>query len=193
MRIETRKIYTAAELKAFPIATSGAFEKALEHYRDNLENCAWFDDICKSGRATVEAAGLTLRDWSVDQTSPGSSYYRVEGFGEDEHGADIGEYTGRKAREWITAAFLPKYKFNWRIKRNPGDCPFTGYCGDDDCIDAIRDAIRAGETLREAFNGLGAVLAKQCANESEYEETKEYFIEHAGANTWEYDENGNMI
>jgi hypothetical protein len=192
MRIETRKIYTAAELgKECP----EAFDRALEKYREEAgaENPPWSDDICESGRATVEVTGLTLRDWSVDQSNISASYYKVEGFGQDSAGEEIADYTGRKAREWITKAFLPKYKFNWRIKRNPGDCPFTGYCADDDCIDAIRDAIKGGETLKEAFEGLAAVVAKICASESEYVQTEAYFLDHASANGWEYTEDGERV
>jgi len=189
MRTETRELYTAAELKAkFP----EAFEKALEAYREIAaqDNCAWSNEICASGRAVVAAAGLRLCDWSVDQSRPSESFYHIGGFGNDDDENATGDYTGRKAREWITRAFLPKYKFNWRIKRSPGGCPFTGYCADDDCIDAIRDSIRNGETLREAFEGLAVVVAKQCASESEYEQTEAYFLEHADANSWEYTEEG---
>lgn len=192
MRTETRTLYTAEELKEkFP----EAFEKALADYQEKAsgENCAWSDDICASGKATIAAAGLTLRDWSIDQSRPSESFYRINGFGNDDDNNATGDYTGRKARQWITRAFAPKYKFNWRIKRSPGDCPFTGYCADDDCIDAIRDSIKAGETLREAFEGLAQVIAKQCASESEYEQTEAYFLDHADANGWEYDVDGNRI
>jgi len=192
MRTETRKIYTASELKK---ESPDAFEKALESYREEAgrRNCAWSDDICASGRAIVEAAGLTLRNWSVDQSNISASYYHINGFGNDDDNNATGDYTGRKARQWITRAFLPKYKFNWRIKRNPGDCPFTGYCADDDCIDAIRDSIKSGETLRQAFERLAQAVAKQCASESEYEQTEAYFLDHADANEWEYTADGERI
>lgn len=195
MRTETRQIYTVTELKAkFP----EAFEKALESYREEAaqNNCAWSDDICESGRKTVEAAGLTLREWSVDQSYPSESFYRIQGFGNDDDDNATGDYTGRKAREWITAAFLNgphKYKFNWRIKRSPGDCPFTGVCFDDDFIDDIRDSIKGGSTLREAFEGLAVKAARLCEAESESEQTEEYFLDHADANGWEYTEDGERV
>ena len=189
MRTESRIIYTAAELKK---EKPEAFEKAIQHYRDNKGNAAWTDDICKSGRETVKAAGLTLTDWMVDEVYPSQSFYKVEGFGEDQRGNDNGGLTGRKAREWLRRAFGPKVSINFR-GREPGNCPFTGYCADDDCIDALKKSIHDGETLKQAFENLGYVVAKICESESEYEATEAYFLDHADANGWEYDENGERI
>ena len=193
MGTETRNTYTAAELeKELP----EAFDRALEEYREmaGRENCGWYGDICASGRETVRAAGLSLVGWSVDWRAPGRSYYEVSGFGRDERGRDIGEYTGRKARAWLKAAFRPKVEINFR-KWESGNCPFTGVRFDDDCLDALKESIKNGETLREAFNNLGYVVAELCEgeSESEREQTEACFLDHASANAWRYDKDGARI
>ena len=194
MRTEARNIYTAAELKdKFPTA----FENALEQYRERqgAERPAWNGEICASGRAAVEAAGLTLRDWSVDGGNPSASFYRIDGFGNSYDENATGDYTGRKAREWINAAFahaLEGKRLNWR-GREPGNCPFTGYCADDDVLDGIKAAIKSGDTLREAFEGIAFTVAKICEAEAAYEQTEAFFLDHAEANGYEYDENGAAV
>jgi hypothetical protein len=118
----------------------------------------------------------------------------MEGFPEDNAGNDIGEYTGRKAREWLSDRMnTAKFKINWRVKREPGNCPFTGVCYDDDCLDALKKSIRDGDTLREAFNSLGYEVARICAAESDHEAREDAFTERAAANGWEFYENGEMV
>ena len=92
----------------------------------------------------------------------------------------------------MKAAFWHKVKINFR-KPEPGNCPFTGYCTDDDCIDALKKSIKAGETLREAFENLGYVVAKICEGETECEGTEAYFLDHTETNSWEFDSDGDRI
>jgi hypothetical protein len=191
MRTETRNIYTAAELKTLDNGGE-AFNKALKTYRNRAEQDlpAWNDEICASGRAAVKAAGLTLRDWSVDGGNPSASYYRIDGFY-----SGAGEFTDRKAREWINDRYniaLKGKRLNWR-GREPGNCPFTGYCADDGVLDGIKAAIKSGDTLREAFEGIAVTVAKICEAEAAHEQTESFFLDQAEANSYEYDETGARI
>lgn len=71
-------------------------------------------------------------------------------------------------------------------------CPLTGVCFDEDYLDALRKAIRDGETLQEAFKGLADVYERLVEAEIESQNTEEYFIEHAETNDWQFTEDGEL-
>jgi hypothetical protein len=42
----------------------------------------------------------------------------------------------------------------------PGNCRWTGYCADDDFIEAVYESMAAGSTLTEALESLGDVAVR---------------------------------
>jgi hypothetical protein len=72
-------------------------------------------------------------------------------------------------------------------------CPFTGYCFDDVLLDTIQQAIKKGDTLKMAFEGLAKVAQKMLEEEYEYQQSERYFKDHAEANNYQFLENGMLI
>jgi hypothetical protein len=109
MRIETRKLYSAAELKKYKNLKgfAGAFDKAYEAYLETQgETGLEFesDDLFGSLKGLFNAcSGIKLKDWSLGLNNR-DNHIRVEftggrGYGEDEDA--IGEFTGARAMAWI--------------------------------------------------------------------------------------------
>lgn len=73
------------------------------------------------------------------------------------------------------------------------ECPFTGVCYDMDFLEDLIKSVRAGRTLKEAFEDLADLFARQLEDEYEYQGKEEQFLEAAGANAWEFDEDGDMV
>lgn len=193
MKTKMINIYTAAELKEH---CPEGFEKALENWRENVQtDPALVSEIVDSFKAVFKAAGLTLKDYSIGGRGTGC---RVE-FNEA-----AGELTGKRAFAWIENNLLDRLRIPWSGKGRwknakygrdyrPGlipPCPLTGVCFDDDLLDDLRDSIRGGLSIKEAFEGLADKAAKLIEEEIEAQCSEEYFLDHADANGYEYTENG---
>ena len=72
-------------------------------------------------------------------------------------------------------------------------CPLTGYCTDDDYIDALRASVRDGETLKDAFCNLADVCQRLLEQEAEAQASEEYFADHAEANELLFTEDGERV
>jgi len=56
-------------------------------------------------------------------------------------------------------------------------CPITGHSADDDYLDALLKSVRAGDTLKEAFEGLASEYCRMVEQEIEYHQSRECFEE----------------
>jgi hypothetical protein len=53
--------------------------------------------------------------------------------------------------------------------------------------------VNGGDSIKEAYSNLANVAGKLFAAEWEDQLSEEYFTNHADANDWEYDEDGNQL
>lgn len=72
-------------------------------------------------------------------------------------------------------------------------CPLTGYCADDDLIEALLKDIKDGMSLRDAFRGLADEVRRLLESEDEYQRSEEAFRETCAANGYEFDEDGDLV
>lgn len=72
-------------------------------------------------------------------------------------------------------------------------CPFTGYCVDDDLLDALRTAAREGRSPHEWPRLLRDESERLWERELEWQSREDAFVEAADANGWEFDEQGRMV
>ena len=159
---------------------------------------AWDEEY----RDTLKVTGINVPEWSLPG---GGCRIKVEDA--------VLELTGLRLRTWIVNNWgdelLTSPKFYYKtldgksrtrhsqIQRDPGCCPLTGFCSDEDIIDPLRKFV-AGGFLKDRATTLEDLL-KDCVHswleafEAEYEDqqTLEYFIDMAQVNEWEFDENGN--
>lgn len=204
MRTKTVTLYKIDELGRH------AFERAHREYCDGLLGIPWEKEGFESLKALIEAAGLTLKDWSLGAYNRGN-FISVKFSNED-----AANLKGVRAFAWIENNLLGPLRAPWglpkltrgdelpkdyyrdglKAKRGPvkrwtrpgfvKDCPFTGMFFDEDLLFALREALRQGDTLREAFEGLEHDFAIMLEQEDEYQHTTEAFKETAQANEYEY-------
>jgi hypothetical protein len=194
--MKTINVYTYDEL------SNEAQAVARENYRKRLQACgdyAWMDEIYDSCKKLFEAAGVAMRDYQLGS-------YRSDitaGFSS----CEVEELNGGRAMAWVENNLLSGLRIpwrgagRWRVAKygscyRPGlvpPCPFTGYCADDDLLDALIKSVREGDTLREAFEGLAQVVERLVNDEIESQLSDEYMGEHLSANDCEFLESGREV
>lgn len=174
--------------------TDDAKTKAYEWWESGIFDdwVPWQEENRQSVEAVVSAAGLTLRDYSIDPY--GYSTLKVAPF----NGEDL---TGARAHAWVENNLLAPVRVPWEghIRRDyhydkPGTVksgPFTGYYLDDSAIEAVQRAVRQGATVRDAFESLADVWASATRDDIEQEHSREYF-EDTWAHEREYLEDGTV-
>lgn len=197
------------------------FTRALEKYREHLTLDYVSEEMMGSLRGLCDAAGVRIKDYSLGACNRGNNL-RVEIPGED-GAADLtgaralawieNRILGPLRRPWglqAPAASTKKYvngahssvynlDENGRPLRRwyaPGavpSCPFTGVCYDEDFLDDVIKSVKAGRTLKEAFEDLADLFARMAEDEYEYRGEEEQFLEAADVNGWEYDADGDMV
>lgn len=191
-------VYTIEELKEqFP----DAYEKVLNKWQNNMDEVFWQEDIIESMKKTFDAANLMLGDWSLGAYSP---CYVKFGMNFEER-----EFEGKKAYNWLKDRFELKsyrrvyyknhlgkkaYRYDFtKLDGSSWSCEFTGYCADHDYLESLFDDIHDGCNLKDAFHNLADVCGRLIEHEIEYQQSEEYFLEHAEANDFEYTEDGTRI
>lgn len=201
------KAYTAEELKK---KSPKGFERAFDLYRESEMEIGlnWKNEIMDSLKGIYKASGIHLRDWSIDWDYPGRSWVKIEfsSYGCDAS-EDIKNISGVRAQAWIENNLLSQFRVKGTISerwiksehvRQIGndygfrlgkqgelkDCPFTGYCFDDDLIHELLKEIKAGSTLGEAYKSLAILTGREMESEWEYQLSEECFLDTASANDW---------
>ena len=191
--MKTIEVYTPAELKErYP----EGFEKAHSDYNYNNIEIPWSDDTIESMKQVFKAANIALRDWSIDGNNPCCSYVKFD------IETATGELTGQRAIAWLENNLFWSLRTPWGLKhikdrvryKHPAgsisECPLTGYCADDDYLDALTKEILEGATIEESFQRLANVAGKILEGEIEYMESEEYFLEN---DCMEYTKDGKRI
>lgn len=194
MRTETRTIYSASELRE---KLPEAFERAHRRYCERLDNIPWQEETVQSLLELIKRTGYTVRNYSI------GAYNRGNGLWLDSKDCD--ELTGKRAWAWLETNLLEQLrvpvagKRRWELSKygeragSVPSCPLTGYCADEDYLDALRANIRAGCSVKESLADLANTCAKLLEQEDKAQLQEDYFAEHADANGWEFDEEGQII
>ena len=191
MRTIETTVYTVDEL------STAAFNRARIDYAQTYENLNADDDM-SSLQAFVAAAGMRLANFEIGAYAHSS--LRVDG------NDDVLSMSGRRAWAWLENFVLADKRIPWTGSRRasvrkygwayrPGmvtPCPWTGYHMDEVLLDAFRESLRDGMTVRDSFAALADTIRR--AWEEEYADStgEEGFRELARANGWEFEEDGSM-
>ena len=150
-------------------------------------------EIMASIKAICGALNLKMLDWSIGTYNQNwklkISNYHVE------------DLSGGRALAW----FYHKIKEHgyemrplftddkrWHIDF-PGVCGFTGACWDDNVLESIWNSLRAGNIVKEAFNGVAYDAGKWLEAEEDYQKSEECILQYLDQNEEIYDEDGNEI
>ena len=162
-------VYTLEELKD---ANPEAFEKVHEKWKEGCDT-PWSDELLESLKAVVDACGGTLKNWSIGAYSPSSIDVRVNDEDEDDDAKDA---------RWFRLNVLKPHGYT---KANghaqfPGLCAFTGYCADDDLLEAVYKNLQAGDTLTEALEGLADVCRQHMEDDLEQHQQEDPMLANWG-------------
>lgn len=208
MRIETRKIYTALELKRRPKQLPGAFEHAFKYFTGHNDDGLEFEisDLMGSLKGLFDSCGgIKLTDWNI------GAYNRGNGLSvqfTSEYADDVAALSGPRAMAWIENNLLSRLRIPWTGPKRanyrkygdgykPGQiksCPFTGMCYDDDLLDClVKNVYVENMDLKSAFEDLARECEKILEAAVDYQNTEEYFLQEADGQGMEFDKRGNRI
>jgi hypothetical protein len=187
-------VYTPEELKE---ANPRGFEIALEGFRAGNEEIPWTDEIMDSLKALFKASGIALRDWSI-----GAYSYSYVKFDMEE---GVQELSGSRALAWLEnnlfSDLRERRRFINRVKKYEKwhdftkfgeipSCPLTSICFDEDFIESLVKDIKAGDSLKEAYENLASVASKLFEAEYDYQNSEENFLEQ---NHLQFTEDGRSV
>lgn len=185
---KTIEVFTLAELKEHH---PEVFEKVHERWKEAVAgwDTPWGSETMQSLKATVNACGGTLHDWSIGPDAPCSASVSVQDtFDEDDEAGESQEC--QKDADWLFENVLKPLGYK-RGRADavefPGLCPFTGYCGDDNFLEATWKAMRDGSTLSEALESLAGVAGKMMEDDCEQQRDEESMMANWGDNHYTAD------
>jgi hypothetical protein len=153
-------------------------QRVIEDWRAG-DQFFWEDEWRDSLHAFAKIAPIKVRDWSVGY---GGTYVT---FDMDDNIADL---SGIRAYKWLV-------NNGWAKLAAGQDCPFTGYCGDENLLDAIRTAIgnpASISSLRDVFADALHGWAKGFEADLDYWHSEEAIREDIDANGYEFNANGTL-
>lgn len=167
---KTITTYSLAELET---VRPEAYERVHERWKAGISEVAWTDETMACLRACIEACGARLTTWEIGTDS---GWLNVEV--EDTNCDDDSDGTAQRNKDaaWLFENVLQPLGYTrdhaGKVKF-PGNCPWTGYCADEDFIEAVYKALESGDTLTKALQGLASVASRLMQNDLEQQQDTE--------------------
>lgn len=185
--MKTIKIYQFDEL------SEKAQEKAIQDYIDSEREYSWMDDNIESIKQGLTHFGFSMGNrYRIEYASANRSYVPIEG-----HDDEVRELSGVRLWKYLTNNHLD-YWCKYEKKRKPlleGNCPFTGYCVDENFLDPIRNFMKKPtdisfiELMEECvYEGLKAIEV-----DFDYQNSEEYATEELQNRGSDYFEDGREV
>ena len=109
---------------------------------------------------------------------------------------EIENFSGARLFKYLQNYMTLRSKYeNKIINLLDGNCPFTGYCADEDFLDPIKEFMKSPKniTFRELMEECVHEGLKAIENDYEYQNSREYFEEETLSNNVEFTEEGEQI
>lgn len=155
-----------------------AQDAIVSRWRNN-DQFPWSDEWRESLDAFAKLAPITVRDWSIGYRDTYVTFDMED---------DIADLSGNRARTWLV-------NNGWQRLAQGQDCPFTGYCGDETLLDAIRNALANPASivsLQSVFDDALQDWARGFEADLEYWHSEEAIREDIEANGYEFLANGDL-
>jgi|688.fasta_scaffold179954_5 hypothetical protein len=154
-------------------------QRVIEGWRDG-DHFFWEDEWRESLNAFELRAPLSIRNWQICYGRTGVTFDMDE---------DVADLSGDEAHAWLIQE-------GWDKLAAGQDCPLTGYCGDEDLLDAIRKATANPASdcppLRDIFKEALDDWAKAFERDLDHWGSEEAIREDIEANEYEFNENGTL-
>lgn len=185
------------ELFKFEELSEEAKEHAIEKYREEnwRYGIAWQEEIFDSLKTLLKTANIPLRDYELNLER---SWIKID------IDDAVGELHGKRAMAWLENNLLSKLrvpfvgkkrwersKYGYRAGFIP-DCPFTGYCADDDYLDSLIADVKSGSCLKDCFLWLANKYQEILNSEYEFQNSDEYIEDALIDNEYEFTVDGEM-
>jgi len=176
MRTIETKVYQFSEL------SEEAKETALSNWSGTCEYF-WRSEVIETIKKALDQYGFNFKNYFIDWNYIHGCYYTIDSV----HSDEILNLSGVRLWKYL--------KNNYSSIDLSGNCPFTGVCFDEDFLDNIREFLKKPNS--QNFEELIADSVYNTINSGckdfEYQQTEEYFADHAEANGYEFTEDGKLI
>lgn len=190
MRTIEIKAYTFDEL------SDDAKEKAFERFLNTDREYFWMDENKHSIEKGLEHFNCSMGNrWEIDWSSANQSYVPV--VIDLQYSDEIAELSGVRLWKFINNGYM-QYFCKYDKKYKPlldGNCPFTGYCVDENFLDPIRNFMKkpTNTTFKELMEECVYECLKAIEADYDHQNSMEFFKEECEANEYEFNENGKRI
>ena len=185
--IETT-VYNFSELSDSAKAT--AIEQIRQREYETGFN--WGSEALDTLKAFLEHFNVKLGRYSIDWFNANGSDIRIS-FND----SNIEELSGVRLWKYLHNNGLLTYWRKYTKKTEKllsGDCPFTGVCFDENCLDNIREFVKkpTNITFRELIEESIEKLLKDCEKDADYQFSDEGITEMIEANEYDFTEDGEI-
>jgi len=185
MRTIETKLYKFEELN------TEAQEAAREKFNEGNIDFPWQEENLESMKKGLEFYGFKLKDYSFDYYCATSGNFQIKSTHYED---EVEELSGARLYKYLLNNFST-YRCQYTKEQKEtlsGNCPFTGYCVDENFLDPIREFMKLPTeiTFMELMEESVHAVAKAIENDYEHSQTMEYFKDHAEANELEFTKEG---
>ena len=188
MRTVRTKVYTFAEL------TPSAQQTAISNYLNSEREYEWMDEYIDTIKQGLEFYGFELGNrWSIDYSSANCSHAPIT----SSHRTEVDELSGVRLWKYLQNNYST-YFCKYDKKHKPtldGNCPFTGFCGDESFLDKVREFMMKPTNISFAELMESSVydVLKQMECDYDDQNSEEYAIERLQEDGTEFTVNGNIF
>lgn len=190
MRTIETKLFNFDEL------SEEAKETAHNNFLNSEREYFWMEENLESLKKGLEHFGFELKDWSIDYYCATNAYLKIVYQNSNGWVDEEDTLSGVRLWKFINNNMLDywcKYKKKYEYgKLLDGNCPFTGYCADENFLDAVREFMKQPKniTFQELMEECAHGVMKAIQDGYEYQNSREFFEEEAQANEYEFEEDG---
>lgn len=181
-------------LYSFNELSEKAKKAAIENYLNSEHELFWCEENLRSIKEGLNFYGFSLDNrYNIDFSSASNSYAPIK----SGHNDDIENLQGVRLYKYLNnnySIYWCKYHKKYRNLLD-GNCPFTGYCMDEDFLQPIKDFMKTPTNINfvELMEECVYSCLKAIQNDYEYQNSDEYIIEHFEANNYQFLESGEIF
>lgn len=185
MKTIRTKVYQFNEL------SESAQSTAISNFINLEREFFWGDEWMQSLKQGLEFYGFELGNrYSIDYSSASGSYAPVI----SNHDNNIEDLSGVRLWKYLQNNYST-YFCKYDKKQKPtldGNCPFTGYCGDENFLEPIREFIKkpSNITFSELMEECVFNTLKGCEQDHDYQNSEEYAREELLQSEEQYTKDG---
>ena len=171
MRTETIEIYKFNEL------SEEAKEKAHQNFLNSEREYFWIDENLESLKKGLEYFDFNLSDWSINYHCATNAYLKIESNHYDNQEELSGIRLWKFLQDYIHGYRTNSLKYPHKNGLLEGNCPFTGYCADENFLDPIRKFIEkpTDKTFQELMEECAYEVMNVIELDYDYQNSIEFF------------------